>query len=98
MAQASLVAAALAALYLWLVLWLATPRPVIFALSFLFPGLWLCFATGLGQVSLGEWPISWRRTSRAILTATLLALTLGAIRSEERRVGKEGRSRWEPYH
>ncbi len=79
MAQASLVAAALAALYLWLVLWLATPGPVILALAFLFTGLWLGLATGLGQVSLGEWPISWRRTSRAILTATLLALTLGAI-------------------
>src|SRR3712207_2836034 len=26
------------------------------------------------------------------------ALTWGAFRSEERRVGKEGRSRWSPYH
>src|SRR2546425_10397626 len=26
------------------------------------------------------------------------AIVLGAHRSEERRVGKEGRSRWSPYH
>jgi len=28
----------------------------------------------------------------------LLGFTFGAIRSEERRVGKECRSRWSPYH
>src|SRR2546422_8422118 len=27
-----------------------------------------------------------------------VAATLGAVRSEERRVGKECRSRWSPYH
>ena len=27
-----------------------------------------------------------------------LALALGCLRSEERRVGKECRSRWSPYH
>src|SRR3989449_11259751 len=30
--------------------------------------------------------------------ATRLDPTLGAVRSEERRVGKECRSRWSPYH
>src|ERR1035438_774127 len=30
--------------------------------------------------------------------AELFALLLGEIRSEERRVGKECRSRWSPYH
>ena len=29
---------------------------------------------------------------------TLMPLTVGNIRSEERRVGKECRSRWSPYH
>ena len=28
----------------------------------------------------------------------LASLTLGIVRSEERRVGKECRSRWSPYH
>ena len=32
-----------------------------------------------------------------LLTAAEVAETLG-IRSEERRVGKECRSRWSPYH
>ena len=27
-----------------------------------------------------------------------LSLVLGGVRSEERRVGKECRSRWSPYH
>src|SRR3712207_7595361 len=30
--------------------------------------------------------------------ATMLIGILGAVRSEERRVGKECRSRWSPYH
>src|SRR3712207_8546425 len=35
----------------------------------------------------------------AAALATLLATTLGILaRSEERRVGKECRSRWSPYH
>ena len=28
----------------------------------------------------------------------LLSIVVGAARSEERRVGKECRSRWSPYH
>ena len=31
-------------------------------------------------------------------TKKLLADALAALRSEERRVGKECRSRWSPYH
>src|SRR2546425_11647776 len=31
-------------------------------------------------------------------TATLTSATAGQMRSEERRVGKECRSRWSPYH
>src|SRR5258708_37351095 len=30
--------------------------------------------------------------------AKSLAIAAAAVRSEERRVGKEGRSRWSPYH
>src|SRR3712207_9269878 len=36
--------------------------------------------------------------SLAALHATGLILALGLDRSEERRVGKECRSRWSPYH
>src|SRR3712207_5428891 len=32
------------------------------------------------------------------LTAAIGALQIPAVRSEERRVGKECRSRWSPYH
>ena len=37
----------------------------------------------------------------AMISAVAIALGLGvklAVRSEERRVGKECRSRWSPYH
>ena len=34
-----------------------------------------------------------------LIVATLVVVALiGGIRSEERRVGKECRSRWSPYH
>src|SRR2546430_17690045 len=36
-----------------------------------------------------------QRTRRVLNTS---AGKIGAMRSEERRVGKEGRSRWSPYH
>ena len=35
---------------------------------------------------------------RAGLNLTFLELSLLSFRSEERRVGKECRSRWSPYH
>jgi len=38
------------------------------------------------------------QTLRRFFTVVLLALTLELMRSEERRVGKECRSRWSPYH
>ena len=41
----------------------------------------------------------WRTGMGSSLRAALRALTeLEAVRSEERRVGKECRSRWSPYH
>ena len=35
---------------------------------------------------------------RVVGTAAALAFVVGLLRSEERRVGKECRSRWSPYH
>ena len=37
-------------------------------------------------------------TSTVYITDPLVQLDVGAVRSEERRVGKECRSRWSPYH
>ena len=35
---------------------------------------------------------------RFLIEPLAIALPVGAFRSEERRVGKECRSRWSPYH
>ena len=35
---------------------------------------------------------------KSLAIKELLSLTPGSVRSEERRVGKECRSRWSPYH
>ena len=40
----------------------------------------------------------WVAAALAALTAASLVLPAYAVRSEERRVGKECRSRWSPYH
>src|SRR2546429_9606120 len=48
------------------------------------PGTLTLRATGPGPTALGD--------------ALLLEWALEAVRSEERRVGKECRSRWSPYH
>src|ERR1039457_7336870 len=37
-----------------------------------------------------------KKTSRK--TVHMISLVIGGLRSEERRVGKECRSRWSPYH
>ena len=56
-------------------------------------------ALALGRISLGTW---WKFVAKLIITiviVSMLLLILGtAERSEERRVGKECRSRWSPYH
>ena len=33
-----------------------------------------------------------------IIVIAIMAILIGVVRSEERRVGKECRSRWSPYH
>ena len=38
------------------------------------------------------------KTAVAVTSALGVATALAHIRSEERRVGKECRSRWSPYH
>ena len=44
------------------------------------------------QRAIENFPVSGERFPRSIIRA------LGLLRSEERRVGKECRSRWSPYH
>ena len=65
-------------------------------------GMGLIRPAGRGVSSGGRAPQMWRFNPDA---ATLLALsvsyrrsTAALTRSEERRVGKECRSRWSPYH
>ena len=48
-------------------------------------------------------PVAWWRRAIAFILKTLIPLAILAVaakvvRSEERRVGKECRSRWSPYH
>ena len=45
---------------------------------------------GAGVLSLGSPQLDWQPGS--------LYSSVSLARSEERRVGKEGRSRWSPYH
>ena len=39
-----------------------------------------------------------KRQERSVYNQLFLGLIFGLLRSEERRVGKECRSRWSPYH
>ena len=45
----------------------------------------------------GVWETVYMTLGSTIL-GYVLGLPMGIIRSEERRVGKECRSRWSPYH
>ena len=40
----------------------------------------------------------WQETLLILSDSEFVAEVRNGIRSEERRVGKEGRSRWSPYH
>src|ERR1035441_5160700 len=50
------------------------------------------------HVLLPAWAVPRRRDSAEVIGAALLDNARGLGRSEERRVGKECRSRWSPYH
>src|SRR5258708_21930502 len=52
-------------------------------------------ATGLRMPPHPDLSTSWIRTERPFPTR---AISSSRVRSEERRVGKECRSRWSPYH
>src|SRR5256885_11244545 len=49
------------------------------------------------NVRRATWPLG-PDGGRAFATAACRSFSLSTVRSEERRVGKEGRSRWSPYH
>ena len=51
---------------------------------------------GTGQVLAAKDPHGWYLPASTLKVLT--AITLMPVRSEERRVGKECRSRWSPYH
>ena len=57
-------------------------------LGFVFAFAWL--ALGMAWM--------WQLTAPGYLAATTVYALYHAVRSEERRVGKECRSRWSPYH
>src|SRR2546422_2417918 len=75
------------------------------ALTVMSPGPELCSLMmtrtfGKSTVWLGapEIVIGCPFTDRAAMSALPLAVAPASVRSEERRVGKECRSRWSPYH
>src|SRR2546430_8361030 len=59
----------------------------------------VCLATGSlwGRPMWGTWWV-WDARLTSVLVLFFLYLGYIALRSEERRVGKECRSRWSPYH
>ena len=56
-----------------------------------------CFGEGMGKV-FGSLSLSGGRHEGGMSSFQALATAIAAQRSEERRVGKECRSRWSPYH
>ena len=53
----------------------------------------------LPELLIGATVVSIGTTLQEVMVSTMSAVSgHGEIRSEERRVGKEGRSRWSPYH
>ena len=51
-----------------------------------------------GSVRMGEGAVSLRNSIRGLNDEGKKKILLNLARSEERRVGKECRSRWSPYH
>src|SRR3712207_8078436 len=60
--------------------------------------LFLDFPGQVGYVLDGDEPAGARSLDLGEVYSHLLSPALGRLRSEERRVGKECRSRWSPYH
>ena len=67
---------------------------------FNWPMLAKCFLTGgiiciIGQILIDKTKLT---PARILVIFVTTGAILGGLRSEERRVGKECRSRWSPYH
>ena len=61
----------------------------------------VCIGTGtelLYALLFGMLCFSWYTVKKGRTPGNVLRLLLCGMRSEERRVGKECRSRWSPYH
>ena len=58
----------------------------------------LAYAKGIGATRSGVLQTSFQEETETDLFGEQAVLCGGAERSEERRVGKECRSRWSPYH
>ena len=70
--------------FLWILLFVLAPVALI---------IWQSFVNVQGQGSLENY-----QTFFTAQNWTYLKMSFNSIRSEERRVGKECRSRWSPYH
>ena len=57
-----------------------------------------CAAVKVIDVSSVAAKVTGTATGASLTAAILIAAELAVVRSEERRVGKEGRSRWSPDH
>src|SRR2546427_10474053 len=63
------------------------------------PAAWIAARTARIHVGTGIMQLAGRSPAATAMTAmTLDGLSGGRFRSEERRVGKKGRSRWAAYH
>ena len=70
-------------------------KPLVFAALFAA----LLAAVAPFKIPLGFTPVPITlQTLVVLLSGAMLGPYYGALRSEERRVGKECRSRWSPYH
>src|SRR2546426_2776728 len=87
---------ALAAFFTLFVLFLYGPMSAIFILSFQGPNGGLTFP--MNGVSLHWFGALFAQQRSGDFVGSFSRSIALAIRSEERRVGKECRSRWSPYH
>src|SRR5471032_1044883 len=79
--------------------WLSKSIMAFSILGFSLPTFWIgLMMIMLFSVHLGILPSSGRGETVNVLGVPLSLFTADGLRSEERRVGKECRSRWSPYH